>query len=60
MGHLLFSSGFPASNTATFNSGAFFTSSYAAKIPPGPAPIMITSYLLILPDPPMNIFPQFI
>ena len=47
IGHFLFSSGFPASNTATFSSGAFFISSYAAKIPPGPAPIMITSYLLI-------------
>lgn len=36
----------PSSNTAIFFSGQSFDNSYAEKIPPGPAPIMITSYCM--------------
>ncbi len=43
IGHLRFSSGLPASNTATRIPGASLVSSYAVKIPPGPAPTTITS-----------------
>ena len=39
----------PSSNTATLVSGDFFISSYAEKIPPGPAPIIITSYSIHYP-----------
>jgi hypothetical protein len=34
------------SKTATFFSGANFCSSKAEKMPPGPAPMMITSYCI--------------
>ena len=49
IGHFLFSNVLPSSNTATLVSGDFFISSYAEKIPPGPAPIIITSYSIHYP-----------
>ena len=50
IGHFLLLSSCPASNTATLRSGACFVSSYAENIPPGPAPIIITSYLIRAPS----------
>ena len=47
IGHFLFASSCPASKTAILQSGFLSISSYAPKIPPGPAPIIITSYLSI-------------
>ena len=46
IGHFLFFKVYPSSNTAILYSCFFFISSYAAKIPPGPAPIIITSYFI--------------
>ena len=43
MGHLRFLSSLPASKTAILRSVFFSVSWYAEKIPPGPAPIIITS-----------------
>ena len=43
MGHRRRFRACPASRTATRSSGHRWVSSYAVKIPPGPAPIMITS-----------------
>ena len=46
IGHFLLSKACPASNTPIFKSEFCFTNSYAAKIPPGPAPTIITSYFI--------------
>ena len=43
IGHFLLASSCPASKTAILQSGFFSISSYAPKIPPGPAPMIITS-----------------
>ena len=43
IGHFLPDNLCPASKTAIESSGCFFANSYVAKIPPGPAPITITS-----------------
>ena len=48
MGQWRLSSARPASSMAIFAVGHFCTSSYAAKIPPGPPPIINTSYFMMV------------
>ena len=48
IGHLRFSRALPVSNTATFKSGRLVANSYAEKMPPGPAPMMMISYFMFL------------
>src|SRR5699024_2131443 len=47
-GHVRFSIERPFSSIRTFKSGLFCISSYAQKIPDGPAPIIITSYIFLV------------
>ena len=49
MGHLRCARGAPVSSTATRSLGASLFSSYAVKIPPGPAPMIIMSYFILFP-----------